>query len=68
MAKTCVTEGGKAFVFIIRYWAQAFAKAVRQSSPCFAYVDLSTLRAGYAMDQIYGDAWKVVCDLSRSIG
>ena len=49
--------------FFVSY---VFAKAVRQSSPCFAYVDL-TQRVGYAIDDIYGDACKVpgeFCDLS----
>ena len=45
-----------------------FAKAVSQSSPCFAYVDLRTYRAGYAIYDIYGDACKVVSDVSGSIG
>ena len=47
--------------------SQVFAKAVRQLSPCFAYVDL-TQRAAYAKDDIYGDTCKVVCDFSGSIG
>ena len=39
-----------------------FSEAVRQSSPCFAYVDLLTKRAGYAIDDVYGDAclWSVI--------
>ena len=47
--------------------SQMFAKAVRQFSPCFAYVDLPTQRAGYATDDIYEDACKVVSDFSGSI-
>ena len=42
------------------------AKTVRQSSPCFAYVDLLTERVGYAIDHIYGDACKVVSDFRGS--
>ena len=36
-----------------------FPKAVRQSSPCFAYVDLLTWSAGYAIDDIYGSKMHV---------
>ena len=45
-----------------------FSEAVRQASPCFAYIDLLTKRAGYAIDDVYGDACKVVSDFSASIG
>ena len=45
-----------------------FFSTSRQSSPCFAYVDLLTSRAGCAIDDIYGDACKVVSDFSGSIG
>ena len=48
--------------------ASVFSEAVLQSSPCFAYVDLLTKRAGYAIDDICGDACKVVSDFSGSIG
>ena len=44
------------------------SKVVRQSSPCFAYVDHLTKRAGYAVDEIYGDAYQVISDFSGSIG
>ena len=44
-----------------------FAKVVHQASPCFACVDLLTLRAGYAIDDIYRDACKVVSDFDGSI-
>ena len=48
-----------------RWW---FAKAVRQSSPCFVCVDLLyAWCACYAMDDIYGDARRVVSDFSGSI-
>ena len=40
-------------------------KAVSQSSPSFDYEDL-TYHAGYARDDIYGDACKVVSDFSGS--
>ena len=43
-------------------------KAARQSSACFAYVDLLTQRAGYTIDDIYGDACKVVGDFRGLIG
>ena len=33
-----------------------FAEAVRQSPPCFAYVDFLAKRAGYAIDDICRDA------------
>ena len=49
------------------YISQVFAKAVRQSSPGFTYVDLLTQRAGNAIDDLYGDACKVVSDFSGSI-
>ena len=39
-----------------------FAEAVRQSSPCFAYVDFLAEPAGYAIDDISGDACKMVSD------
>ena len=45
-----------------------FAKAVRESSPFFAHVDLLTESTGYAIDDIYGDACEVVSDFSGSIG
>ena len=45
-----------------------FAKAIRQSSSCFAYVDLLTERAGYGIDDIYEDSCKGVSDFSGSIG
>ena len=44
------------------------AKAVRQFSSRFAYVDLLTSRAGYVIDNIYGDACQVVSDFNGSIG
>ena len=47
--------------------SHVFAKAVRQSSPCFAYVDFLAYCAGYAIDDIYGDACKVGSDFSGSI-
>ena len=43
------------------YISQVFAKALRQSSPCFAHI-------GYATDDISGDACKAVSDFSGSIG
>ena len=58
--------GRSCFVFF--FVSEVFAKAVCQSSPRFAYADRFTKRAGYAIDDIYGDAWKVVSDFSRSIG
>ena len=39
-----------------------FSEAVRQSSLCFAHIDLLTKRAGYAIDDVYGDACKVVSE------
>ena len=45
-----------------------FAEAVRQSSPCFAYVDFLAERAGYAIDDICGYAGEMVCDFDGSIG
>ena len=36
-----------------------FTEAVRQSFPCFAYVDFLALRAGYATNDISGDACKM---------
>ena len=44
-----------------------FSEAVRQSSPCFACVDLLTKRAGYAIDDICGDVCEVVSDLGPEI-
>ena len=52
---------------VFSYISKVFAKVVRQSSLCFAHVDLLILRAGYAIDDIYGDACKVVRDFSGSI-
>ena len=37
-------------------------------SPCFAYVEFLAKRAGYAMDDICGDASEMVCDFDGSIG
>ena len=45
-----------------------FAEAVRQSSPCFPYVDFLAKRAGYAIDDICGDAGEMVSDFNGSIG
>ena len=45
-----------------------FAEAVRQSSPCFAYVDFLAQRAAYAIDDICGDGGEMVCDFNGSIG
>ena len=45
-----------------------FAEAVRQSTPCFAYVDFLAWRAGYAIDDICGDAGEMICDSDGSIG
>ena len=44
------------------------AEAIRQSPPCFAYVDFLALRAAYAIDDICGDAGVMVCDFDGSIG
>ena len=63
-----IKTGLDACVLFFFYISKVFSKAVRQSSPCFAYVDLLTKRAGYAIDEIYGDACKVVSDFSESIG
>ena len=45
-----------------------FAEAVRQSSLCFAYVDFLAYRAGYAIDDVCGDACEMVSDFDGSIG
>ena len=45
-----------------------FAEAVRQSPPCFRYVDFLPKRAGYAIDDICGDAGEMVTDFNGSIG
>ena len=45
-----------------------FAEAVRQSPPCFAYVDFLAQRADYAIDDICGDAREKVFDFDGSIG
>ena len=37
-------------------------EAVRQSSPCLAYVDFLSLCAGYVIDDICGDAFKIRLD------
>ena len=37
-------------------------EAVRQSSPCFAYVNFLSLCAGYVIDYIRGDAFKIRLD------
>ena len=50
------------------YVSKVFAEAVRQSSPSFAYVDFLAERAGYAIDDICGDACKMVSDFNESIG
>ena len=38
------------------------------SSPCFAYEDILAFRAGYAIDDVCGDACEMVSDFSGSIG
>ena len=38
------------------YFSWVFAKAVRQFSSCFAYVDVLPYRAGNAIDDISGGA------------
>ena len=53
------------FFFYVSY---VFAEEVRQSSPCFTYEDFLAYRAGYAIDDICGDAWKMVSNLNGSIG
>ena len=50
------------------YVSEVFAEAMRQSSPCFAHVDFLAYRAGYAIDDICGDACEMVSDLIGSIG
>ena len=45
-----------------------FAEAVRQSSPCFVYIDFLAWRAGYEIDDFCGDACKMVSDFNGSIG
>ena len=45
-----------------------FAEAIRQSYPCFANVDFFAYPAGYAIDDICGDACKMVSDFNGSIG
>ena len=45
-----------------------FAEAVRQSPHCFHYVDFLAQRAGYAIDDICGDACEMVSDFNGSIG
>ena len=57
------------FLFeIFAAFCSFFFKAVRRSSPCFAYVAFLAYRAGYAIDEICGDACEMVSDLNRSIG
>ena len=45
-----------------------FAEVVRHSPPCFAYVDFLAERAGYAIDDICGDAGEMICIFDGSIG
>ena len=45
-----------------------FAEAVRQSPPCFPYVDFLAYCAGYAIDDICGDGGEMVSDFNGSIG
>ena len=45
-----------------------FAEAVRQSSSCFAYVDVFVKRAGYAIDDISGGACKGSVVLAHRVG
>ena len=44
------------------------AEAVRQPPPCFPYVDFLAKRAGYAIDDICGDAGEMVSDFNGSTG
>ena len=46
----------------------AICLKIRQSPPCFAYVDFLAQRAGYAIDDICRDAVEMVCDFDGSIG
>ena len=56
-------------IFVVLFCvSQVFAEAVRQSPPCFAYVDFLAQRAGYAIDDICGDAGEMVCDLMDRLG
>ena len=48
--------------------SKAFEKAVRQSSPCFAYVDLLVYCTGYAIDDIYGEHLKWIVILADRLG
>ena len=48
--------------------SQVFAEAVHQSPPCFPYVDFLAQRAGYAIDDISGDACKMASDFNGTIG
>ena len=52
---------------VFSYISWEFAKAIRQSSPWFACVDLLALCAGYIIDDIDGDERKVVSDFGESI-
>ena len=52
-------------LFCVSY---VFAEAVRQSPPCFAYVDFLAQRTGYAIDDICGYAGEMVYDFDGSIG
>ena len=48
--------------------SQVFPEAVRQSPPCFAYVDFFAQGTGYAIDEIYRYAGEMVYDFDGSIG
>ena len=50
------------------YFSLLFAEAVSQSSPCFACVDFLPKRAAYTIDDICGDACKMVSDFNGSTG
>ena len=48
--------------------SQVFAEAVRKSPPGFANVVFLSQRAGYAIDDICGDAGEMVSDFNGSVG
>ena len=51
-------------ICVVLFCVQVFAEAVRQSPPCFAYVDFLAQRPGYAIVDICGDACEMFSDFN----
>ena len=64
----CLATGLDASLSFFFHVAKVFSESVTQSSSCFTYVELITISASFAVNNIGGGTRKVISDLNGSLG